>query len=100
MTDDTKQNDRTVDQPDEDAVAETSVTTVAEPEPASPGGAPLPNAGDEDPHANLAAYLLDSLPEDERAEFAAHFATCAVCQEEARELAPIVGSLPELLTFD
>jgi len=105
MTDETKPNDRTVEQPEEEAVVETSVTAVAEPtspemraEP--PGGAPLPGAGDEDPHANLAAYLLDSLPEDERAAFAAHFATCAVCQEEAATLAPIVGSLPGLLDLD
>jgi Anti-sigma-K factor rskA len=108
MTDETKQNDRTVEQPDDEAagtVAETSVTAVAEPaSPATqidpPGGAPLPGAGDDDPHANLAAYLLDSLPEDERAAFAAHFVTCAVCQEEAATLAPIVGSLPGLLELD
>jgi len=108
MTDETKPNDRTVEQPEEpvtEAVADTSVTAVATPDlpqtqPEPPGGAPLPASGDDDSHANLAAYLLDSLPEDERAAFAAHFATCAVCQEEAADLAPVVGSLPGLLDLD
>jgi hypothetical protein len=108
MTDETKPNDRTVEQPEDEAtgtVVDTNVTAVAAVSPPEtladpPGGMPLPGAGDEDPHANLAAYLLDSLPEDERAAFAAHFATCAVCQEEAATLAPIVGSLPGLLVLD
>jgi Anti-sigma-K factor rskA, C-terminal/Putative zinc-finger len=105
MTDETKPNDRTVEQPDDEAVVDTSVTAVAAVTPPEtradpPGEAPFPSAGDEDPHANLAAYLLDSLPEDERAAFAAHFTTCAVCQKEAATLAPIVGSLPGLLVLD
>jgi hypothetical protein len=105
MTDETKPNDRTVEQPEDEAVADTTVTAVAAATPPGtradpPDETPMPGAGDEDPHANLAAYLLDSLPEDERAAFAAHFATCAVCQEEAATLAPIVGSLPGLLVLD
>jgi hypothetical protein len=104
MTDETKTNDLTVEQPEEEAVVDTSTTAVAEVTSETlaspPGDTPLPGAGDEDPHANLAAYLLDSLPEEERAAFAEHFATCAVCQEEAAALAPIIGSLPGLLDLD
>jgi hypothetical protein len=108
MTDKTKPNDRTVEHPQEpvtEEVADTGVTAVAaldspQARPEPPGGAPLPGSGDDDPHANLAAYLLDSLSEDERAAFAAHFATCAVCQEDAAALAPVVGSLPGLLDLD
>lgn len=103
MTDDNKRNDQQVDQPADEvtatttAVTEESTTTL---EAAAPRAAAPPEQAEDDPHATLAAYLLDALDEDERAAFAAHLATCEVCQEEARTLAPIVGTLPVLLHLD
>ncbi|MDQ3043961.1 MAG: anti-sigma factor [Chloroflexota bacterium] len=52
------------------------------------------------PHDAVAAYLLDALPEDERVSFETHLAECAGCRLELAELAPVVGSLPQLLELD
>jgi anti-sigma-K factor RskA len=40
------------------------------------------------------SYVLGAMPDDERVEFEAHLATCAVCQAEADELAVAVEALP------
>jgi anti-sigma-K factor RskA len=40
------------------------------------------------------AYVLGALPEDERAAFAAHLETCAVCQAEVEELTVAATALP------
>jgi hypothetical protein len=112
MTNEEKSDDQKVDQSEEQATAVTTAvvdeaTSVAvehesapEAQPEPPGDEPQPEVTEDDPHANLAAYLLDALPDDERAAFAEHLATCAICQEEAAALAPIVGSLPGLLNLD
>jgi hypothetical protein len=111
MTDEQNENDQKVDKLEEETAATTAVADGTAPVAAEtgasspvqtepPGEPPQPETTDDDPHANLAAYLLNALPEDERATFAAHFATCDVCQDEAVSLAPIVGSLPSLLDRD
>jgi Anti-sigma-K factor rskA, C-terminal/Putative zinc-finger len=112
MTNEEKSDDQKVEQPEEQATAvttavveeDTPLAVESEPAPEAhpepPGDEPRPEMAEDDPHANLAAYLLDALPDDERAAFAEHLGTCAVCQEEAAALAPIVGSLPGLLNLD
>src|SRR5215213_9788187 len=41
------------------------------------------------------AYVLDALPEPERAQFEDHMAHCRVCREEADELRVAAAALPE-----
>ena len=41
-------------------------------------------------HADLAAYLLDNLSEEERERFGRHLETCSSCQEQVGELAAAV----------
>ncbi|HET8523601.1 MAG TPA: anti-sigma factor [Thermomicrobiales bacterium] len=52
------------------------------------------------PHDAVGAYLLDALPDDERIAFEAHLAECPACQDEVRELAPVVQVLPRVLELD
>lgn len=52
------------------------------------------------PHDAIGAYLLDALPEEERAAFAAHLATCPSCRREVAQLTPVVALLPRLLELD
>jgi hypothetical protein len=52
------------------------------------------------PHDAVGAYLLDALPEDERAAFEEHLATCASCRQEVAQLTPVVALLPRLLELD
>ncbi len=59
-----------------------------------------PDASGQPPHDAVGAYLLDALPEAERRSFERHLATCEACQQEARDLAPVVGLLPRLLELD
>ena len=40
------------------------------------------------------AYVLDALPDDERAAYVAHLETCAACQTEVEELRVAVHALP------
>lgn len=49
------------------------------------------------PHDAVGAYLLDALPEEERAVFAAHVPGCDACRRSVAELAPVVAILPRLL---
>jgi hypothetical protein len=42
----------------------------------------------------LGAYVLDQLPDDERAAVRAHLDGCAACRAEADSLAPLAGLLP------
>ncbi|MCX5193048.1 anti-sigma factor [Streptomyces sp. NBC_00249] len=44
-------------------------------------------------HEATGAYVLDALPEPERAAFEAHLATCAECAREVRELAETAALL-------
>ncbi len=46
-----------------------------------------------DPHLDLAAYALDALTEDERAEFEAHLADCPDCQRQLQEFSQVTASL-------
>jgi hypothetical protein len=59
-----------------------------------------PNQSEGPPHDAVGAYVLDALPEDERAAFAAHLKTCESCQREVAQLTPVVGLLPRLLELD
>lgn len=52
------------------------------------------------PHDAVGAYLLDALPEEERAAFEVHLATCESCRREVAELAPVVALLPRLLELE
>jgi anti-sigma-K factor RskA len=40
------------------------------------------------------AYVLGAMPAEERDQYEAHLATCAVCQEEVDELRPAAEALP------
>ncbi|QDP94895.1 anti-sigma factor [Microlunatus elymi] len=46
-----------------------------------------------DPHQLLAAYALDALDADERAQFEAHLETCADCRRDLTDFAPTVAEL-------
>ncbi|MFI6023687.1 anti-sigma factor domain-containing protein [Streptomyces sp. NPDC051287] len=46
-------------------------------------------------HEAVGAYVLDALPPDERATFAAHMAACANCRKEAQQLMEAVVGLAE-----
>lgn len=52
------------------------------------------------PHDAVGAYLLDALPEAERASFERHLATCPDCRREVAELAPVAALLPRLLELE
>jgi anti-sigma-K factor RskA len=52
------------------------------------------------PHDAVGAYVLDALPEAERAAFEEHLATCASCRREVAQLTPVVALLPRLLELD
>ncbi|MEA2513836.1 MAG: hypothetical protein QOJ59_3323 [Thermomicrobiales bacterium] len=52
------------------------------------------------PHDAVGAYVLDALPDQERAAFETHLATCEACRREVGELAPVVALLPRLLELD
>jgi hypothetical protein len=58
------------------------------------------NVAEETPHDAVGAYVLDALPEDERAAFVAHLATCEACRREVAQLTPVVALLPRLLELD
>jgi anti-sigma-K factor RskA len=58
------------------------------------------NQSEGEPHDAVGAYVLDALPEDERAAFAAHLRTCESCRREVAQLTPVVGLLPRLLELD
>lgn len=58
------------------------------------------NQSEGPPHDAVGAYVLDALPEDERAAFADHLKTCESCRREVAQLAPVVGLLPRLLELD
>jgi anti-sigma factor RsiW len=45
-------------------------------------------------HENTGAYLLNALPEHERAEFEAHLAGCDACRREVHQLSVAADSLP------
>jgi anti-sigma-K factor RskA len=47
----------------------------------------------EDLHELAAAYALDALPADERAEFESHLAGCERCRDDLRSLEDTVGTL-------
>lgn len=47
-------------------------------------------------HEALGAYVLDALPEDERAEFELHLAGCETCRAELAGLQGVVALLPKL----
>jgi len=80
MTDEEKKNGQKVDKLKDEAAATTAVvdetTTAAETvsptdvQAEPPGEPPEPDVTDEDPHADLAAFLLNALPADERDAFA------------------------------
>lgn len=63
-------------------------------------GGMTPDAPGQPPHDAVGAYLLDALPEAERRTFERHLASCEACQQEARDLAPVVGLLPRLFELD
>ena len=42
----------------------------------------------------VGAYLLDVLPQDERAAFEAHLAECEVCRHDVAELQVAADALP------
>ncbi|HEY8448513.1 MAG TPA: anti-sigma factor [Thermomicrobiales bacterium] len=46
------------------------------------------------PHDAVGAFVLNALPEEERAAFEAHLAECDVCRAEVAQLAPVVAALP------
>jgi len=51
---------------------------------------------DEDVHANVAAYVLGALPEEEHAAFVEHLASCVACREEVCSLGVVAAALPAL----
>lgn len=56
-------------------------------------------AGDDPspPHDAVGAFVLDALPEPERAAFVGHAAGCGACRRSVAELASVAALLPRLL---
>lgn len=79
----------------------TDDTTGDVDEPAIDAGASDPDESSEDaPENAIGAYLLDALPENERAAFESFLASSPEARAELLELAPVVALLPNLLNLD
>jgi len=65
-----------------------------------PNTTPSSDASGDSPRNAIGAYLLDALPDDERAAFEAFLASSPEAQEELRQLAPVVSLLPQLLDLE
>src|SRR5829696_7692067 len=65
-----------------------------------PNTTPSSDASGDSPRNAIGAYLLDALPDDERAAFEAFLASSPEAQEELRQLAPVVSLLPQFLYLE
>jgi hypothetical protein len=86
-----------------DATPAGDAPRASAPEPETspvPNTTPVSDASGDSPRNAIGAYLLDALPDDERAAFEAYLATSPEAQEELRQLAPVVSLLPQLLDLE
>jgi anti-sigma-K factor RskA len=64
------------------------------------GPPPSGDRGDESPHDEVGAYVLNALPAAERRAFEVHLRTCPAGQREVAELQPVARLLPRLFELE